>query len=114
VSNPVAPVREITIKGTTYKLKFSFEAVAEAEDLTGQALLAGTFMSEPPRINRVRAMFYASLHTFQPTLTVEEVTKMVTKNNFIEVWAVTMKSWGDGMGEPDPEDSAEGEAPAQS
>lgn len=116
MSNIVAPVTELLIKGKAYKLAFDFAAIEKAEDMLGRGLLSGVFISEEarnPRISTVKAMLYAALQPHQPKTTVAEATALVTQRNFIFIWSMIMKAWEEGLGQPDPDDEP-GEATDQS
>ncbi len=119
MTNPIAPDTNIKIKGVDYTLKFDFEAIATAEELTGRSLLvdfAGVMQKgKMPNITTVRALFFAALYSTHPDVLYEQAKAMVTQHNISAVWIATVGAWVKGLGQPDPdEEPEEGEATAQS
>jgi hypothetical protein len=101
--NPTQPETTLSLGGLNYSLVFDFEAIADAEDLTGRALLTGLHAKDitAPTISLVRLMLYACLHAKQSKLTLDDVKALVTRKNIVEVWGKVLECWTAGMAEPE-------------
>lgn len=108
MSNPIQPAVKVTIAGADYLLRFDFEAIAKAEELTDTPLLTGMRPRDlnTPKINFVRAMLLASLLPQMPSITRDDVKLLVDRKNLPEVWAKVMEAWMQGMAEPEPDAAA--------
>ena len=60
MQNPTSPAVTLQIAGSSFDLVFDFEAIADAEEITGRPLLTGLRRRdiESPSINLVRAMLF--------------------------------------------------------
>jgi hypothetical protein len=103
MSNPTSPSVKLQIAGSSFELVFDFEAIAEAEEITGRALLTGLRRRdiEAPAINLVRAMLFACIHPKQPKVVFAEIKPLVTRENITDVWAKVLEAWTEGLSEPD-------------
>jgi hypothetical protein len=108
MQNPTSPAVNLQIAGSSFDLVFDFEAIADAEEITGRALLTGLRRRdiEAPAINLVRAMLFACIHKAHSLAKFEDVRKLVTRANISEVWGKVLEAWTEGLAEP------EGDAPA--
>jgi len=99
----------------TYKLVFDFDAIAEAEELTGRSLITGLTrdMLNSPKINFIRGMFYACAKKHQPELTFESAKNLITLKNYIKVWETVLGAFADAMKSADEGDSEPGEEQGQ-
>jgi hypothetical protein len=115
MSNPTAPYTKITLKGTEYHLLFDFQAVADAEELTGRSLITGLHLKdfESPSIKLVQAMLYACMKHNHPTISFELAKTFVTMKTIGKIWGAVTDAWAMAMNEPD-EDTASGEDAGQS
>lgn len=113
--NPTAPAVLLTLGDVNYSLRFDFEAIAAAEELTGRALLTGLSKQDitTPTINLVRAMLYASLLPDWPTITFDQAKALVNLKTMTDIWVKILEAWSSGMAEPD-EAETETPTPAQS
>jgi hypothetical protein len=111
--NPVKKGTEIELDGTVYHLVFDFEAIAEAEEITGKSLITGltTKLVKEPTINFVRAMFYASAKTMQPALTFDTAKKLITRKTIVDIWFKILEAWFNSA--PEPEDAEASANPTQ-
>lgn len=102
MKNPTSPAVTLQIAGSSFDLVFDFEAIADAEEITGRALLTGLRRRdiESPAINLVRAMLFACLHSEQPKVTFSEVKPLVDRKNITEVWGKILEAWTEGLAEP--------------
>jgi hypothetical protein len=93
--NPTQGAVKIELGGTAYTLRFDFEAIAEAEDLTGKPLLTGLRERDvtSPTISLVRAMFYACLLPEHPYITFEQAKAMVTRKTLTDIWVKVLEAW---------------------
>jgi hypothetical protein len=105
MNNPVAPSTSLTIGKAAFQLLFSFEAVAQAEDVLDRPLLTGLRSRDisSPSINLVRAMLYAALLPLNPKVTLAEAKALVTRKNLSDIWNKVLACWSAGMAEPDAE-----------
>jgi hypothetical protein len=105
--NPTEPTVELNIDGDSYRLLFSFEAIAEAEDLTGLPLISGLRKKDvdTPRIAFVRALLYACLRPHHSEVTYEEAAALVNQWNWSDIWGKVLDAWVAGMKKPDPKDA---------
>ncbi|HEV2324562.1 MAG TPA: hypothetical protein VGS10_11485 [Terracidiphilus sp.] len=85
---PTSPITYLTVDGTTYSLAFDFEAVAQAEELTGRSILTGLTSQtvSAPSINFVRAMLFACLLKHQAKMTYDEAKALVKRDNLSTIW----------------------------
>jgi len=104
--NPVKPTVKLTLVGTEYRLVFDFESIAEAEDITNVPLLSGLYTSDAvkPKINFLRAFFFACAHSEQPNLTFEQAKALVTQQTFGLVWMKVLEAWK--LSQPEAEEAA--------
>ena len=108
MQNPTSPAVKLQIADSSFDLVFNFEAIADAEEITGRALLTGLRRRdiEAPAINLVRAMLFACIHKAQSLAEFADIKKLVTRANITEVWGKVLEAWTEGLAEP------EGDAPA--
>jgi hypothetical protein len=102
MQNPTSPAVKLQIAGSSFDLVFDFEAIADAEEITGRALLTGLRRRdiEAPAINRVRAMLFACVHTTHALAKFVDVKKLVTRANLTEIWGKVLEAWTEGLAEP--------------
>ena len=102
MQNPTSPTVKLKIAGSSFDLVFDFEAIADAEEITGRALLTGLRRRdiEAPAINLVRAMLFGCIHKAQGLAKFEDVKKLVTRANLTEVWGKVLEAWTEGLAEP--------------
>jgi hypothetical protein len=118
-TNPLLPAVPVTVDGIKYTLRFDFESIAEAEEIVDRALITGLRPQDirAPRIRLVQAMFFASAHFDQPTLTFDAAKKLITRDTLLEVWPKVLEAWTASNDEPEPienEDAPVDPIPAQS
>jgi len=97
------PTVTIEIGADLFLLVFDFEAVAEAEDLTGRALLTGLTSKDArsPAINLVRGMFYACTRAHHAELDFAAIKSRINRKNIWEVWAKVLEAWTAGLVDPE-------------
>jgi hypothetical protein len=105
--NPVAPSTELKLGEHTYSLRWDFEAIARAEDLTDKPLLTGLRPKDvkTPTISLVRAMLFACISANHPDVTYEHVSALVTRKTFSDIWLAVLNAWAAGIGEADEADT---------
>ena len=103
--NPTQPAVKLTLDGEAFSLRFDFEAIANAEEITGRPLLTGLTKRDigTPTISLVRNMFYACLLPDQPSITLDKAKALVTRKTITTVWASVLEAWTLGMAEPEDE-----------
>ena len=101
--NPIQPTKKLTIGEDAFHLIFDFDAIAEAEDLLERPILSGITKRDfdAPRINMVRAFFYASTRKHHPDVSYEQIKKMVTAKTLSLIWGVCLSAWAESMAEPE-------------
>lgn len=105
--HPEKPSVKLMLGGVSYSLVYDFEAIAEAEDILDKPLITGLRGRDitTPRVNLVRAMFFATAHATHPELTYEQAKALVTRDNLVEVWPKVLEAWT--LAQPDAEESDE-------
>lgn len=91
-ADPTLEFVELTLKGTTYRLCFDFEAMARAEEETGLSLILGLDY-KALRITQIRGLFRAAALKAHPDLTLAETTKLVTPVTASRIAAAVMAAW---------------------
>lgn len=105
MQNPTSQAVKLQIAGQTFELVFDFEAIADAEEITGRPLLTGLRRNdiESPSINLVRAMLFACIHARHSLTTFAQAKVLVTRKNLADVWGKVLEAWTEGLAEPEPE-----------
>jgi hypothetical protein len=111
--DPTIQFARLEIDGLSYKLAWSFNAIAEAESVAGCNLLSGLENLSALSALQFRGLFYAALSVAQPAMSIEKAGRLVrldTKgpiaNALAEAYQLSM---------PDKEqDPPEAEAPGAS
>lgn len=105
--HPEKPSAKLTLSGVEYKLVYDFEAIAEAEDILDKPLITGLRGRDitTPKVNLVRAMFFACAHAYHPELTYEQAKAFITRTNLVEIWPKVLEAWT--LAQPDAEKSNE-------
>ena len=83
-ADPTVHWTTVQLNGTSYKLAFDFNAVAEAEEMTGQSLLIGVKWDKLS-LRTLSAMAWASMRKAHPETTLEQVRKMIVPRTAPEV-----------------------------
>jgi hypothetical protein len=106
MTHPIKPTVLVTLGGKQYELLYSFDAIAEAEEVVDRPLITGLRGRDitTPTVNLVRAMFYGCAKTATPELTWEQAKALITQRNIADVWVNVLRAWN--AAQPDPEDSA--------
>lgn len=114
-ANPTEPVTTLKVAGNEYRLLFTFDSIAEAEDATNRALITGLSKRDllTPRISLIRAMLYAALLPYLPKITLAEASALVTQHNYNAIWAKLLAAWVACMAESEDDEGA-GPTKAQS
>jgi len=116
-SNPTKPATELSIDGwqatekglerkagakLELELVFELESIADAEDVSGLALITGLSKKEvnSPRISLVRIMLWASARPLQPEFTLEDAKKLVDQHTWSGIWGKILEAWIAGMSKP--------------
>ena|SRR5450631_1424828 len=106
--NPTKPTVTLTVEGTDYELAFDFESIALAEEVTGRPLITGLRGKDiiAPTVSLVRAMLYATLHSYDASVTFDAAKAMVTRKTLGSIWNKVLEAWSLGIVDDD-EDEAE-------
>jgi hypothetical protein len=103
-ADPTVRFTKIDLNGKTYQLVYDFDAIAQAEDLTGLPLLVGVNW-HGINARRIRAMLFASLLKAHPEIKLKDVTKLITVSNLPKIETALVDAWWHSM--PDQEEANE-------
>lgn len=103
--DPTLPDVSLTIKDKTYSLVFDFNAIVEAERVTGTNLLDKVLGSIDAK--SLRGLLWASLIKAQPNITIEQAGDLITLHNASRIREAIVTAW---FGSIEDTDSASGEA----
>jgi ubiquinone biosynthesis protein UbiJ len=104
--DPTLPNVELVMKGNTYQLVYDFNAVVQAEKITGANLLAAV-TGNLDAIS-LRGLLWAALLKTKPKITMDEVGEMITPSNLAVIHNAIITAWFGSV-----KDEAVGEAEAQ-
>ena len=115
-SKPTALGSKIVLDGEEYSLRFDFEAIATAEELTGRPLLTALDqrMLAKPTIAEVRAMLFACLLPGNPEVEFSAVAKLVTRKTIVRIWGAVLAAWTESMDDREVEEQDDSPTLAQS
>ncbi len=104
--NPTKPTVTLTVAGTHYELAFDFESIALAEEITERPLITGLRGKDitAPTVSLVRAMLYATMHSYDASVTYDEAKALVTRKNLGSIWNTVLEAWSIGIVEDDEDD----------
>jgi hypothetical protein len=106
--DPTLPKIVITLGGVEYHLCFTFGALAVAAAKLRQAGIACNLLHALDLSNmdadRVVPLLYAALITYKPSITPEEVAKLVTFRNLGSIFEGIAKAYSESLAEPEPSD----------
>jgi hypothetical protein len=110
--NPTHPAVKLKLDGVAYHLRFDFEAIATAEEITDRPLITGLRQKDvtSPKISLVQAMLFACLIPDQPEATFAEAKALVTRDTLVSIWTKILEAWTQAKIEPDAE-AAESDPP---
>ena len=111
--NPIVKYASLELNGMEYKLCWDFNAIAVAEEITGQELL---LRSDPGRITakQLRGMLYAAMLRAQPSITLDHVTELITFKHAPIIANALTQAWIDSNQEPEKNgNGAEEELPGE-
>jgi hypothetical protein len=93
--DPTLPFTEVTILGKTYKLCFTFRAIAKAESkLLAQGVQADLLSAMVrPGLETLPVMFAAGLSTFHPELAFAEIEPLVDYDTFLDISEAVSQAW---------------------
>jgi hypothetical protein len=108
------PKVPLTIDGTTYFLAWDFNALAQADEMTGENLLQ-SLEFENISAKRLRTLLFLSLLKFQPEMTVEKAGGLGCPSNSAQVMKAIVEAYTGSMPEAEPgEKSPNAEKPESS
>jgi hypothetical protein len=107
--DPTMPKIELKLAGKSYFLVFSFGALAVAQKGLRDAgvecnLLHALDLTSIDPI-RLPLLFYATLITHQPKMTIEQATTLVTMKTLGPIYEAVINAYGASLAEPSPEDA---------
>lgn len=107
--NPLLPKVPLTVGDETYTLAYDFNAIAQAEELTGLNLFT-SFDFQRLSVVKFRAMLFASLLKYHPKITLEQAGDLITSKNLAEITIAMVEAWHGSR--PDITEGAPGNAEA--
>lgn len=108
--DPTLPDVSITLKGKPYSLCFTYGALALAErKLSDEGQKCNLLEALDLRnlgADRLPIVFFASLITAHPSITLAEVTGLITMKNFPDIFSKVVEAFVASMSEPKSEDES--------
>lgn len=118
-SDPVIEFAALEIDGEQYKLAWDFNAIAEAEKITGANLMHGiaVVMLNGMNAQQFRGLFYAALKLAHPKTTLESAGKLIRIDTMPDIRNALISAWNASLPEAkkiaeDPTAGGEESAPA--
>jgi hypothetical protein len=105
--DPLLPDVELVLGGTTYHLSYDFNAICQAERVTGVNLLSSV-VGEISAAS-LRGLLWAALLKDRPLMTVEEVGGLIRPENIATIREAIVTAWFGSV----PEEAQEGEETAR-
>lgn len=96
--DPTLQFTELKLGNKTYQLIFDFDAIAQAERITGMPLLFWVDLNSVT-VERTRAMLYASALKAHPGVTLEEFTPFLRLKYAQRIQEALVKAWRDSTPE---------------
>jgi len=116
-ADPLIQFSTLEINGETYKLAYSFNAIAIAESVSGANLLEGLRNLTNLTASQLRGLFYAALSVADPKITIEQAGALIAvdathsiTDAIVEAYILSMPK----KKEPDPPPAVDPPPPAQS
>lgn len=105
ISDPALPFTPIKINGKTYKMVFTFGALALAEEkLIAKGFDVNLLVAMIRRtFSTTRTLFAASLYAYHPEVDFSEAQDWVTQDNIVEILIAIDKSWNKSMPDAEPD-----------
>lgn len=103
-ADPTMEFVTLKLKGHSYKLIYSFNALAEAESLTGLNMFQGLDLNAITA-QQLRAMLWAALSVAHPQMTIEDAGNLLTGPiECAKALKAVSDAWMASMPTPEPED----------
>jgi hypothetical protein len=105
--DPTLPKVPLKLGDETYYLCFAFGAIALAEAKLREQGIHVNLLHALDLLSmdagRVVPLLYATLITYQPSITPEAVAKLVTMRNLGAIFEAIAKAYGESLAEPEPD-----------
>jgi len=102
--DPTIPFVPLTLGGTEYKLCYSFNALAQAEALTGLNMFRGLDL-QALNLTQLRAMLWATMLIAQPNITLQDVGDLIPSPTHCNLALTALATaWTASMPKPEPPD----------
>lgn len=99
-SDPTIPKVSVELSGKEYSLCFDFNAIAQAESLTGLNLLTALDLRSL-NASMLRALLFAALLKLQPEMTLEQAGALITLTQASKVTAALVKAYSEAQPDTD-------------
>jgi hypothetical protein len=114
-TDPTMPFTEITIDGTTYKLCFDYQALADAELALRKKGIDAKLLIAMPSLQywSVRLIFAAALSVFHPEIEYADALKMVRPDTQLPIAEAIVAAWNGSIAEAGPDAVADPRSPVE-
>jgi len=112
--DPTIQFATLTLDGQEYKLAYSFNAIAEAENRAGCNLLSGLQDLRDLNAQQLRGLLYAALSVAHPKITVEEAGDMIRLTTITTITDALAAAYILSLPEKKKSDPPEADPPAES
>ena len=114
-ADPLIQFSTLEINGETYRLAYSFNAIALAESVAGCNLLEGLRNLSNLSASQLRGLFYAALSVANPKITLEEAGALIAVDGTVQITDAVVEAYILSMPkkkEPDPPAAVAPDQPA--
>lgn len=95
---PVYNFHNLELNGKTYKLAFSYNAIAKAERVAGVNLMKALHLQDLDT-NQFMATFFAALSVAHPKITLDQAGELISLDNFPAIREALLHAWAKSMRE---------------
>jgi hypothetical protein len=113
-ADPTIQFAKLELDGETYKLAYSFNAIALAESVSGCNLLEGLRNLSNLSAGQLRGLFYAALSVADPKITIEQAGALIAVDATHSITDAIVEAYILSMPKKKEQDPPEAEPPAQS
>jgi hypothetical protein len=106
-ADPVVRYTPLEIDGSTYRLAYDFNAIAQVEQSQGVNLLKNFMVSEL-NASSLRGILYAGLLKAHPEMTMEDAGRLIHPRNINSILETVVRAYEASM--PEKKEAAAGEA----
>jgi len=95
VLDPTVKYATLEIDGTSFKLAYDFNAIAEAEKVAGCNLLLGLakILISGADASQIRGLLYAALRKAQPKMTIDDAGTLIRIDNLVDIQNAILEAY---------------------